>query len=954
MKYVLIGLLVCCSAVLYAENSLQGRVVGKQHGELLEMATVRLFAYTGTDSTLVQGTLTDGEGDFVMHKLPDGAYKLIISSVGYKEYQQRIILSGRDLNLRTIAIDENVQALGEVQVRGTAAEMVVKGDTLEYNANAYKTAENAIAEDLLKKMPGVDVDTDGNITVNGESITGVRIDGKKFFGNDVQMATKNLPAEMIDKVQIIDEKSDMAKLTGFEDDETERIINFTLKESRKKGVFGNFTGGLGVDIVSDNGQPFGYDDTFLQNDFRYNANVFLNILSGESQTTLVGGANNINEFRSGRGRGPMQGSNSGITWAENLGVNTNIHTQKNLLIGGDVSVNHSSNYTITESERESYANELMFYNYDNKDKRSDTWDTQMRLEFEWQIDSANQIILQPQLAYTHTWSLAKEEYTYLRDLDTVTDGFQNNEGIDQELSASLQLIYSHKFTKPGRTLTLNGNIGIGNTIGTSFNESKNVSYTEQISLINQFVQKRNDTYSYSMKVSYVEPLAHNRHFLETALSFNGNNRTSHKNQYNLDVLTGDYTVFDSLYSNSFIGTFFSETLELNYRYVDSNCDLTVGVKANPSQTISSTLYGNGEWIDLRNNVWNFSPNISFKYKFGKKEFARIMYRGSTRQPSIAQMEPVKDNSNAMNETVGNLSLNPAFQHTLRMMYSKFNQDRLSSITTGLRTTLTKDALVNNSVYDETGKLYQQTVNAKALPYTVGADLMYSTPIVQKRLHLNTRTDISYNKRVAYVLKEQSADDIDIDNLLLGNESKTGNLRLSEDLSLRFTHDIVDIGARGNVTYSRTNNNLNVDNTSNVLNWTVRGDITFHLPYNWSISTDCAYTARYGYQLDDVNEIIWNANIDKTWGNATLSLKVYDMLNQKKNIVQIVGDNYITYAKYNTLPTYFLLSFTYKLNKMGGLKATGRAARMQEMLNGDVPKTDGLHPGMPPMGPPPQF
>lgn len=954
MKHLFILLFLFAGTALYAQHRLQGRVVNKQNGERIEMATVRLFVYHGTDSVLVHGQQTDMEGEFLIKRLQDGEYRLIISSVGYKEYSVAVRMAGKDVVLHTLYMEEDVQVLGEVQVRGTAAEMVVKGDTLEYNANAYKTAENAIAEDLLKKMPGVEIDENGNVTVNGESITGVRIDGKKFFGDDVQMATKNLPAAMIDKVQVIDEKSDMAQLTGFEDDETERVINFTLKESRKKGMFGNFIGGLGADIVSDNGKVFGYDKDFVQNDFRYNANAFMNFLLGESRTTVIGGANNTNELRSGRGRGSMQGANSGINWTENIGVNTNISTRGNLLVGGDASMNHSRNYTLSESRQENYADDLIYYNYDNRDNTSGTWDAQMRLELEWQIDSANKLLIQPRLAYTNSVSIARQDYTYLRDADTITDGYQRTESAGQETGAGLRLIYSHKFRKPGRTLTLNGNAEFNNTTNEGFSKAQNIATaTEAATLIDHFTRKRTDAWNYSLKVSYVEPLLRTNHFMEAAFTLAGSNRHSDKKQYNPDAVTGDYAVFDSLYSNTFANRFFSEKLELNYRYIESNFDLTAGVQVNPSQTFTGTVYGSGETFNRRTDVWNFSPNLSFKYKFGKKEFARLMYRGATVQPTIAQQEPVRDNSDAMSETVGNPDLSPAFRHTLRVMYSRFNGERLSSVTAGIRGTFTKDALVGNSVYDETGKLWRQTVNASVLPYSVGADLMYSTPVVKKRFHLNTRTDIAYDRRVAYLLHSEPSGSIDIENLPLGNESRTGHLRLSEDLSLRFTHDIADIGVRGNVVWSRTDNSLNRGSLSHVLNWGVRGDVTFHLPCHWSIATDCGYTARYGYGLEDVNEVIWNANIDKTWGNVTLSVRVYDLLNQKKNIVQTVSDHTVTYAKYNTLPTYFMVSFTYKLNRMGGMKNADRDARMQDMREGSLPPPEGRRPEMPLTGPPPE-
>ncbi|MBO4621686.1 MAG: outer membrane beta-barrel protein, partial [Paludibacteraceae bacterium] len=300
----------------------------------------------------------------------------------------------------------------------------------------------------------------------------------------------------------------------------------------------------------------------------------------------------------------------------------------------------------------------------------------------------------------------------------------------------------------------------------------------------------------------------------------------------------------------------------------------------------------------------------------------------------------------MSETVGNLGLNPAFRNIVRAMYSRYNQDRLSSLTTGVRANFTKDALVYNTIYDNTGKAYRQTVNAKATPFDVSGDLMYNTPVIKNRLHFFTRTEVGYNQRIAYV--SHTNDAVDSYNMPMGEESKTGNWRASENLSLRLSHDVIDFGVRGNIVYSRTNNSQ-TSNITNTIDWGVTADFTFHLPYNWSISTDIGYNDKWGYNLSgSLSEIMWNATVEKTWRNATLSLNMKDILNQKKNVVETIGENYIQYQRFNTLPTYFTLSFTYKLNKMGDLKATGRGAFMQEMIeNGGKFK-----PGSGPMGPPP--
>ena len=239
--------------------------------------------------------------------------------------------------------------------------------------------------------------------------------------------------------------------------------------------------------------------------------------------------------------------------------------------------------------------------------------------------------------------------------------------------------------------------------------------------------------------------------------------------------------------------------------------------------------------------------------------------------------------------------------------------------------------------------------------------MYNTPFFNKLFQFNSRTMVGYNQRVAYIQRGQTAAEIaqmiEENRFILGERSMTGNLTASEDLSLRFTHSIVDIGVRGNVTYNYSTNSITAQSTSHVFNWNITGDVAFHLPKAWTISADCGYTARYGYNLSNVNEVLLNASVQKTWKIATLTLQVYDILHQKKNIVQVVSDNAITYSKYNTLPTYFMLSCTIQLNKMGDLKAKGQAGRMQEMLEGGFDPSKGM-PGPPPggggpMGPPPE-
>jgi hypothetical protein len=909
MKQLFLSVILFVSSLTYAQHSIQSSVFDSKNGQPIEMGTVRLLR--PNDSTLVQGCQTDLKGGFELTKIRPGNYILIISSVGYNDYKRNITVERKDLILKSIQMQENVQALKEVEVKGTAAQMVVKGDTLEYNATAFKTAENAVVEDLLKRLPGVEISSEGKITVNGEEIKKIRVDGKKFFGDDVEMTTKNIPADMIEKIQVLEEKSDMARLTGFEDNETERIINLTTKPNRKKGLFGNATAGLGLD---------------MDNNLRYDGNAFLNIVEGDAQTAITAGGNNINTSRSSRGRFGGGGINSGITTTENIGVNNNTIVNPNFKIGGDASFNHSVNDTRTISDRESYLKGSVYNNWTGNTSQNENYSANVRLEAEWKIDSLNTIIFQPNMNYNRSNSASYRDFIYRTDGDSTSWGNTQNTGFNTSVSGGLNVIYNRKFaSKRGRTFTANLQTSFSQSDNESFNYSEKMTPTNK-TIVDQFTNNTSDRYSANLRMSFVEPLWNNKNVLESSLSLRSSSSSSEKLQYTSDDplahLTMDKNIYTNVvdeYSNNFRNIFFSETLEFNYRYTEKDYNLTLGIKGEPSQTRNERIYGNGFSRDTTYGVFNVSPTGRFQYNFGRKKYARIDYRGQTDQPSINQMQPVKNNSNLMNETVGNPGLNPSFSHRLRLMYSTFNDKTFSSFNTMLSANATKDALVANSIYDETGKQYSQTVNAGATPYNLSGNVMFNTPIIQKRLHFNTSTSGSYSMRYGYSTKGMSTADIDIDNLKLGDLSETGRIGAEEQLSLTFTHDVVELGLRGGLRYSKTSNNLN-NNPSETYDWTGRGNVVFRLPYNINITSDISYTTRQGYANFDQNELIWNATIDKNLfkNKGVLSLRWNDILRQQLNIRQTIGDNYIQYNSYNTLTSYFMLSFSYKINKFAGM------------------------------------
>ena len=906
-----------------AQHSIQSNVYDSKNGLPLEIATVRLLNHP--DSSFVQGTVTDVKGGFTLPKVNSGNYIIVVSSIGYINQKRNITVEKKDLILKSFQLTEDVKLLSEVGVMGTAAQMVVKGDTLEYNATAFKTAENSAVEDLLKKLPGVEITAEGKITVNGEEVKKIRLDGKKFFDGDIEQATKNLPADMIEKIQVLEQKSDMALLTGFEDGETERVINLTTKSNRKKGLFGNINGGIGADI---------------NKDIRYDNNLSLNIMDGDIQTSINAGANNLNTSRGSRGRGSWGGGASGgITTSQNIGLNNNTIINTSVKIGGDITGNHSNNFSDTKSNQTSYLSETTYTDNSKNVSENDKYEANARFELEWKIDSSKTLIVQPKFNFNTTDSYSSREYSYLTEGDSTSWGNTNNEGTSSSISGGANIIYSQKFeSKLGRTLTVN--------LGADFSQNDNDSYNssnkftpDSITLIDQFTNNTSDKFSSSLKLSFVEPLWNEKNLLEIGLSASNTTTTSDKNQFSKD-LDNKYTIFNSEYSNNFENVFFRESIELNYRYTEKNYNIMLGLNGEPSQTKNIRTYGNGETRDTTYGVFNLAPTGRFQYNMGKKQFARIDYRGRTTQPSINQMQPVKNNNDLMSETVGNPLLNPSFSHSIRLMYSTFNETTFSSFNTFLNAQGVKDALVSNKIYDNTLKQYNQTINSNAIPISLNWNIMYNTPLIQKRLHFNTSTNTGYRTQYGYIKRDVNVKEIDIDNLPLGDLSKTRTYNASEAISLTFTHEVIELGVRGSIAYTNSLNNLKNSETE-TWNWSGTGNIVIRFPYNFVLSSDIAYSDRAGYTNMDQSEIMWNASIDKTMfkNKATLSLKANDILRQRLNIRQTVGDNYVQNNSYNTLPSYFLLTFTYKINKFGGKKGE----------EGKMPDFNRFGPGMMPPG-----
>jgi len=886
----------------FSQKNISTKIFDSKNGQALELVTVRLFKVV--DSSFVQGNQTNAEGECTLNKIPVGKYKLKASLMGYKEHVQIISMQQQDISIQNIQLIEDSKVLKEVEVKGTVARVVVRNDTLEFNAAAVKTTQNAVAEDVLKRLPGVVISADGKITINGDEIKKVRVNGKKFFGDDIEMATKNIPADLIDKIQVLEQKSEMAQLTGVDDGESERIINITFKPEKSKGAFGNVIGGLGMDINTK---------------ARYDESLFLNMIDGDAQTAITGGANNTNTSRSNKGRS-VSTNNSGITSTQNIGINNNTTVNSKIKIGGDGSFNYTNNDTKTESNKTSYIKDAKYYNNTSTQTLSDSYSGNMRFEMEWKMDSLNTLILQPNIDYNLTNSVSNQNFKFLSDTITTSTGSTKNVKNTTTVNGGFSATYSHKFpSKKGRIFTTN--------LQSSFSENDNLTdnisdklynQTSTTTIINQRSTTAGSKYNIGVRMSFVEPMWNNHHLLETTLAIRNTKNTSDKQQFGIDSI-GNYSIKNIDYCSNYENNFFKETMELNYRYLIKKYDITLGIKAEPSQSYSFMKYDNGEIRNLDKNVFNFAPNAKLQFSMSKKRYARIDYRGETEQPSVNQLQPVKNNSNPMIETVGNASLKPSFGNRIRMIYSNFNDSTFASFNAFANIKINKDALVLNSIYDSSGKQYNQTINTSEIPYNFSGSLLYNTPLFAKKLHFNSNTFGNIDQQYGYSAKGMNVVDPNI-LIPIGNLSSTNRYGLGENIGLNYSNDMGEIGTKAGVKYTSTSNNLNPGNTITT-DWSVGGNLVLNLPHSISIGTDCNFTSLKGYSAFDQNELIWNASIDKSLFNnkGALSLKLYDILHQRLSIRQTIGDNYIQVNSYNTLSSYFIISFSYKINKYSSSK-----------------------------------
>lgn len=890
-----------------AQYPVSGILVEQDDATPLGYATIQLF--TLSDSSFVAGTTSNENGYFVLNDVASGSYRLAASFIGLAPFEQKLTVKNAPLDLGKINMGAGENYLDEVVVKGVAAQVSVTNDTLEYNAVAFKVTENAVAEDLLKKMPGIEVDSEGRVFVNGEEVKKVRINGKRFFGDNTKMATKNLPADLIDKIQIIDEQSEMAKLTGFEDGETTKMINITIREDKKRGLFANVYAGHGTDG-------------------RYEANGIANWINGDNVSTVLGGMNNTNNSRfEGIGEvsvnipGMRISKNQmtrGVTESQMIGANLALDLQQDKKLELNYSFGSPSTETRQIASRETFLDSVNSQFYDRRIETHRSGNAHnLGFRFEWKIDKNTTLVVSPDITYSdfETYTL-NDNWKSNQKGDTISRGFSRPRASGDDLRLAGNITFSKKLKKKGRTISLNLRGNYSNTETDGFAKSFNLKYRNALpgtrpgdsTVVDQFYTEINRDRGHYVRLSVVEPIGKNNR-MELSVAQRLNRTDAEKLTYDYLPARGDYAdTIHSAYSNIMESEFQNYQISLNFKRYQKKYRYTLGVKAEPSKLNSQFPLRE----DVRRQVFNLSPSANLVYNFHKKKYLKVDYRGYTTQPTATQLQPVDNISNPTFIRSGNPDLDPRFTHSLKATYSAYRSKDFSLLTANLNGVFHNNAIVNRTEYEDEEKTIQRSmpVNVNGV-YNVFGNLLFNRPFLNNRLIINTNTPFAFNNNVGFTK---------VDNLKEYVKNNMTTFRLGERLRVTHQNHRMELSAGGEISYVRSRNDVNARQNNDTYDWEYFGNLLFRLPADITVNTDITFSYKRGY-FDDFNmdEIIWNAEIEKLVlrnKKGIVSLKIYDILQQRVSMRRSIGPNYVDDSDYNTLKSYLLVCFAYKFDFWG--------------------------------------
>lgn len=923
-KIFLLFLFLCIAILTSAQKngSVKGVAFDTVSKQPVSSATITVL--NKKDSSLVTFTMTGADGKFELRNIPEGEYRLMLTHINYHNSNSffSVTDSNKNADLGNIIMNDVTKVLSEVVVTNEAPPVTLIGDTVQYNAGSFKTQPNANVEQLLKKLPGVKVDKDGTVTAQGEKVTKVLVDGKEFFSNDPKIATRNLPADAVDKVQVYDKQSDQAELTGFDDGNYEKTINLKLKKDKKKGVFGKISAGAG-------------------DKERYEGKFNINSFKGARQMSAIGMGNNTNaegfsfmdilnftgamqQMMRNSGGGNVSINLSGDEAAA-MGVNNTRNGGINTAWGGGLNYNNiignkldwQSNYFYnrynpnikSHTSRENILGTTSTY-YDeiaNSDNLNNTH--RLNLNTLYQVDSFHSIRIAPNFSYQQTNNRSFASYsTRAQNTNLINRGFNDNAYNNEGYNFRNDIIFRKKFRRKGRTFSL--------ALNTTFNESAGDGSLQSIinyytggnlsdrDTINQQNVTNGDLFGYNVRTVYTEPLW-KRSLLELSAGKSNTKSTSSKTTYDYNKASGKYDDINERLTNDFENMYGFTNFGVRLRTQRRNYNFSFGVAWQLAELEGKIISGTKDSL-ISKTFRNLLPNASFTYNFSRFKTLSFNYATNTTQPTMSQLQPVPDISNPLYIKEGNPDLKQEYTHAFRGNLNLLSPYRNRNFFMFFTATTTINKIVNyDTVSPATGIRLTRPVNVNNV-YTLMGNISYSRPVRFLKGTVEVSSRVAYNNGKQFVNKEENI----IKALSLGPEIRF-DMNPIEQLSL-------NLGAA--YAYNNTKYSLQSLQDNKYLSQEYSASADWQLPKNFFLSTDFTYTINTqraaGYNL---SVPLWNASISKQflkYNRGEIKFSAFDMLNRNVVISRNTSQSYIEDREANSLRRFFMLTFTYSLTKSG--------------------------------------